>query len=91
MSETPDVRWTGRTNPILVEVAEAVATTTDLIMATYAQGRTRVALYTLDGNDPDLMVAYLERDDDGILRVLKTVKQPGAMERMRAEIEERLR
>lgn len=74
-------RMTGRTDPLIVEVAETLGIPSDLVAAVGKNlpglgGRVIVATFSPDYNDGDETVygARLRRDDDGILREIGRVK-----------------
>lgn len=66
-------KWTTRTDPLIVEVAEALRCPTDLVAAVGrnlpGQGKVVVATFSPDYHDGDETVygARLRRGDDGIL------------------------
>lgn len=65
-----NARWTGRTDPIIAEVAEALGVPTDCIMGVKT-GDDLMVLYSQDveNADPDIWAAHLSRDDAGVMRV----------------------
>jgi hypothetical protein len=71
----PRAHWTGRSNPLIVQAAEALGVTTDLVMAVArapgaAFGHIYLALYSPFAAEPERIArAWLARDDDGILRL----------------------
>lgn len=74
-------KWTTRTDPTIVEVAETLGIPSDLVAAVGKNlpglgGRVIVATFSPDYNDGDETVygARLRRDDDGILREIGRVK-----------------
>jgi hypothetical protein len=56
--------WTDRTDPLFVEVAEAIGTTTDLVMAASPRGEYVVAMATpdLDEHSRDFVKCILKRE-----------------------------
>lgn len=76
---TPNVRWAGRTNPLIVEVAEALACPTDLVAAVGKNiptlGDVIVATFTPDyPGDETVYGARLQRDDGGVLHEIGRAK-----------------
>ena len=74
-------KWTTRTDPTIVEVAETLGIPSDLVAAVGKNlpglgGRVIVATFSPDYNDGDETVygARLRRDYDGILREIGRVK-----------------
>jgi hypothetical protein len=61
MSKEPRVEWVGALD--MAEVAEAVKTTSDLVMAVHSGG---IVMYTPEGTE-EIWVARLDRDADNIL------------------------
>ena len=86
-------RWVDRTAPAMHEVAEALGTTTDLVMAVAVQGADAdvMALWTPDyPADETVWEAWLARDADGILSVRSREPKPGLWESMKAALDRRL-
>jgi hypothetical protein len=80
--------WTDRTDPLFVEVAEAIGTTTDLVMAASPRGEYVVAMATpdLDEHSRDFVKCILKRDADGILREIKREVEVGGLDELEAFI-----
>jgi hypothetical protein len=89
---SPDVRWGGRSAPIFAEVAEALETTTDLIMAASEWGDGTVVALATPRHPDDLTVvkATLRRDAIGILRVLRSEEDPGLWDEIRSAVDDRV-
>lgn len=87
MSE-PKVTWTDRVDPLFAEVAEAIGTTTSLVMATSERLEYVVALASPDYDEGsrDLVKYVFKRDDDGILRLLKREVEKDGLDEMEAFI-----
>ena len=90
--EPPDVRWADRTAPIFAEVAEAMDTTTDLVMAAMQQPGGRIFAMVTPRYPPDQTVvkAVLQRDALGVLRVVATDEDPHLWDQLRAKLDEEL-
>lgn len=69
---TPRTRWTGRTDPLIVEVAEALGCPTDLVAGVgRSPGRATFVVAAFSPGYPADEAVYgatLARDGDGILR-----------------------
>lgn len=87
--------WTGRTEPIFVEVAEALAIPTDLIMAAAVHEGRITAMYTRPDDERDLPAVYalhFDRDVFGVLQAIgEPFEVPGMLEEVRRNVEGKLR
>ena len=91
---SPQARWTGRSDPLMAEIAEALEIPTDMVMGhAPGPGGSIVVLYTVDtgdenrGMEGDAFLAVLARDVHGVLYVTARQKKPGMLDGIRKSIE----
>jgi hypothetical protein len=75
-----------RTREQFAEVAEALGIGT---MDVLAMVRDDLVLYTVDDESAMLWSAWMKRDEDGILRVLRKFPHPGMIENLRKAMQDK--
>lgn len=86
-------RWRGRTDPLFAEVAEALGTETDLVMAAMPTpgGRNVYAMATPGyPEDKTVIKVLLRRDAGGVLQVIETEEDPELLAKLDREMRRRL-
>jgi len=80
--------WRDRSDPLMAEVAEAIGTTTDLLMAVSPRGERVLAMATPDyeAGSRDIVKYILGRDADGILREVRREVEVNGLDEMEAFI-----
>lgn len=84
--DQPHAEWRGRAD--FHEVAEAVGTTTDLIMAYHPYSGS--VLFSREAEPELLYSATVRRDDQGVMHATDVRPRPGLWEKIKADAEREL-